>query len=114
MKHIFTILLSIILLVTSPVCTLAQEAYAVMSPDSTTLTFYYDTKKASRKGTAYKFGKYRFKANRDEYVVAFGSYYMGDGNGVIGDNSIEKITTVIFDNMIIRNSPFRYIICAQT
>ena len=54
MKHIFTILLSIILLGTSPVCALAQEAYAVMSPDSTTLTFYYDTKKASRQGTAYE------------------------------------------------------------
>ncbi len=54
MRHIFTILLSIILLGTSPVCALAQEAYAVMSPDGTTLTFYYDTKKASRKGTAYK------------------------------------------------------------
>ena len=54
MKHIFTILLSIILLGTSPVCALAQEAYAVMSPDSTTLTFYYDKKKASRQGTAYE------------------------------------------------------------
>ncbi|MBQ3770643.1 MAG: BspA family leucine-rich repeat surface protein, partial [Bacteroidaceae bacterium] len=54
MKHIFTILLSIILLGTSPVCALAQEAYAVMSPDSTTLTFYYDNQKASRQGTAYE------------------------------------------------------------
>ncbi|MBQ3873791.1 MAG: BspA family leucine-rich repeat surface protein, partial [Bacteroidaceae bacterium] len=31
-----------------------QEAYAVISPDSTTLTFYYDTKKSSRQGTAYE------------------------------------------------------------
>ena len=54
MKHIFSILLSIILLGTNPACTLKQEAYAVMSPDSTTLTFYYDTKKSSRQGTAYE------------------------------------------------------------
>ena len=54
MKHIFTILLSIILLGTNPVCALAQEAYAVKSPDRTTLNFYYDKKKSSRQGTAYK------------------------------------------------------------
>lgn len=52
MKHIFTKLLSIFC--TSPACALKHEAYAIMSPDGTTLTFYYDTKKASRKGTAYK------------------------------------------------------------
>ena len=33
---------------------LAQEAYAVVSPDSTTLTFYYDKNKSSRQGTAYE------------------------------------------------------------
>ncbi|WP_155993294.1 BspA family leucine-rich repeat surface protein, partial [Bacteroides sp. Ga6A2] len=54
MKHFFTILLSIILLGTNPACTLKQEAYAVISPDSTTLTFYYDNLKASRQGTAYE------------------------------------------------------------
>ena len=52
MKHIFTKLLSIFC--TSPACALKQEAYAIMSPDGTTLTFYYDNKKASRKGTAYE------------------------------------------------------------
>ncbi len=52
MKHIFTKLLSIFC--TSQACALKQEAYAIMSPDGTTLTFYYDNKKASRKGTAYE------------------------------------------------------------
>ena len=52
MKHIFTKLLSIFC--TSPACALKQEAYAIMSPDGTTLTFYYDNKKASRQGTAYE------------------------------------------------------------
>ncbi len=54
MKHIFTNLLSIILLGTNQACALKQEAYAIVSPDNTTLTFYYDNKKASRKGTAYE------------------------------------------------------------
>ena len=31
-----------------------REAYAVLSPDSTTLTFYYDGKKATRQGTVYE------------------------------------------------------------
>ena len=54
MKHIFTNLLSIILLGTNQACALKQEAYAIVSPDNKTLTFYYDKKKASRKGTAYE------------------------------------------------------------
>ena len=52
MKHIFTKLLSIFCI--SPACALAQETYAIVSPDNKTLTFYYDKKKASRKGTAYE------------------------------------------------------------
>ena len=35
-------------------CALAQEAYAIISPNNRTLTFYYDNQKASRKGTAYE------------------------------------------------------------
>ena len=31
----------------------AQEAYAVLSEDETTLTFYYDNDKNSREGTKY-------------------------------------------------------------
>jgi surface protein len=32
---------------------LAQEAYAVFTPDNTTLTFYYDTQRSSRPGTSF-------------------------------------------------------------
>ena len=39
---------------TNQACALQQEAYAVISPDNKTLTFYYDKKKASRKGTVYE------------------------------------------------------------
>ncbi len=67
---------------------MAQEAYAVMSPDSTTLTFYYDNLKASRQGTAYelnigenspKWIKAKIKKSRKEY-----------------ENP--NFTTVVFDN----------------
>ncbi|MDD6001319.1 MAG: BspA family leucine-rich repeat surface protein [Bacteroidales bacterium] len=51
MKHIITII-AILILSTASIS--AQEAYALMSPDSTTLTFYYDTQKATREGTAYE------------------------------------------------------------
>ena len=54
MKHFFTRLLSILSLCAISISAMAQEAYAVMSKDSTTLTFYYDNKKASREGTAYE------------------------------------------------------------
>ena len=54
MKHIFTFSLSIVLFITNHISALAQEAYAVMSPDSTTLTFYFDKNKSSRKGTSYE------------------------------------------------------------
>ena len=53
MKHFFTRLLSILFLCAISISAMAQEAYAVMSKDSTTLTFYYDNKKASRKGTVF-------------------------------------------------------------
>lgn len=45
MKHIFIGFLSLVFLFAKPKFTLAKDAYAVMSPDSTTLTFYYDSKK---------------------------------------------------------------------
>ena len=41
MKHIFIGFLSLVFLFAKPMFTLAKDAYAVMSPDSTTLTFYY-------------------------------------------------------------------------
>ena len=51
MKHLITIIAALILSATSAS---AQEAYALMSTDSTTLTFYYDTQKATREGTAFE------------------------------------------------------------
>lgn len=51
MKHLITIIAALILSATSAS---AQEAYALMSTDSTTLTFYYDTQKANREGTAFE------------------------------------------------------------
>ena len=89
MKHIFTILLSIILLGTSPACTLEQEAYAVMSPDSTTLTFYYDTKKSSRQGTAYEI-------NAEDSILGWIKWVtLLNGRYEYPENS--NFTTVVFD-----------------
>ncbi len=51
------ILLSIIVLSSITTNTRAQEAYVEMSQDLTTLTFYYDTQKANRKGTVYQLNK---------------------------------------------------------
>ena len=86
MKHIFTKLLSIFC--TSPACALKQEAYAIMSPDGTTLTFYYDNKKASRKGTAYESN---IGENRPKWIKA-----------KIKESKKESenpnFTTVVFDN----------------
>ena len=107
MKHIFTILLSIILLGTSPVCALAQEVYAIVSPNDTTLTYYYDKKKASRQGTAYEFDKRvdeydkSIRVDEDEPTMVIDSYGIVADNGMMGLESrrprIELITTVIFD-----------------
>ena len=47
-----TLLLLLIVLL-APKAVTAQEIYAVLSSDKTTLTFYYDTKKDSRSGTVY-------------------------------------------------------------
>ena len=65
---------------------MAQEAYAVMSKDSTTLTFYYDNKKASREGTAYELN---IGENRPEWVKTK-DYIL-----YITDN--DNFTTVVFD-----------------
>ena len=61
----FILLLNFILLPSASVHTLAQEAYAVMSKDSTTLTFYYDNLKASREGTKIQ----HFKRNEHDHYV---------------------------------------------
>ena len=87
MKHIFTRLLSILFLCTISISAMAQEAYAVMSPDSTTLTFYYDNKKASREGTAYELN---VGDNRPEWVKTkdYNIFYIADN---------DNFTTVVFD-----------------
>ncbi|MBQ5351045.1 MAG: BspA family leucine-rich repeat surface protein, partial [Bacteroidaceae bacterium] len=66
---------------------MAQEAYAVMSKDSTTLTFYYDNKKASREGTAYELnpGENRPELEKTkDHIILY-----------INDN--DNFTTVVFD-----------------
>ena len=87
MKHIFTRLLSILSLCTISISAMAQEAYAVMSKDSTTLTFYYDNKKASRDGTAYELN---IGDNRPEWVKTedYDIFYITDN---------DNFTTVVFD-----------------
>jgi surface protein len=87
MKHIFTRLLSILFLCAISISATAQEAYAVMSKDCTTLTFYYDSKKASREGTAYELnpGENRpeLEKTKDRIIL------------YINDN--DNFTTVVFD-----------------
>lgn len=52
MKKSLVLLLVVLL---APKAVTAQEIYAVLSSDETTLTFYYDTKKDSRSGTVYEY-----------------------------------------------------------
>ena len=87
MKHFFTRLLSILSLCAISISAMAQEAYAVMSKDSTTLTFYYDNKKASREGTAYELN---IGENRPEWVKTedYDIFYITDN---------DNFTTVVFD-----------------
>ncbi len=84
----FILLLNFILLPSASVHTLAQEAYAVMSKDSTTLTFYYDNLKASREGTKFELN---IGAERPDWVK------------VVKEKRIElaenpNFKTVVFDN----------------
>ena len=83
----FILLLNFILLPSASVHTLAQEAYAVMSKDSTTLTFYYDNKKASREGTAYELN---VGENSPKWVKTKDHIFL-----YITDN--DNFTTVVFD-----------------
>ena len=88
MKHIFTRLLSILFLCAISISAMAQEAYAVMSKDSTTLTFYYDNKKASREGTAYELnpGENRPELEKTkDHIILYTT-----------DNDVD-FTTVVFD-----------------
>ena len=67
---------------------MAQEAYAVMSKDCTTLTFYYDNKKASREGTAYELN---IGDNRPKWIKAKIKESRKESEN-------PNFTTVVFDN----------------
>ena len=79
MKRNFALLFLIFFsFVAQPTEALAQETYAVVSPDSTTLTFYYDKKKASREGTAYELNEGNGCPKwikRNEYSIPDNPYY---------------------------------------
>jgi hypothetical protein len=57
-----------------------KEAYAVLSTDQTTLSFYYDTNKSSRSGTVYTAANFR-----KDYIGSWGAYR-------------SHITKVVFDS----------------
>ena len=57
-----------------------KEAYAVLSTDQTTLSFYYDTNKSNRSGTVYTAANFR-----KDYNESWGAYS-------------SHITKVVFDN----------------
>ena len=61
------------------------EAYVQMSADKTTLTFYYDTKRATREGTTWGFDK--VINSNGELVPAW----------VVSDAILRKMTKVVFD-----------------
>ena len=53
-RNIALFFLSLLGLTAQPAQAVAQEAYAVVSPDGSTLTFYFDEKKSLREGMAYE------------------------------------------------------------
>ena len=69
----------------------AQEAYAVLSEDFKTLTFYYDNEKDSREGTPYTLN-YNSYAGIPEWYDRYG-------------RSMEYIEYVIFDNSFSKTKP---------
>ena len=83
MKH-FNILcktaLLLILMLTGAAKMSAQEAYAVLSPDKTTLTFYYDNEDDQKEGTMYSLPS------------------AGVPGWYNNSNNLKKITKVVFDD----------------
>ena len=55
-----------------------KEAYAVLSTDQTTLSFYYDTNKSNRSGTVYTAANFR-KSSDDSWEVYRSSRYNEGG-----------------------------------
>ena len=70
--------------------TYAQEPYAVLSEDNTTLTFYYDNDKEAKGGmdvVPFEYGYISSGVNSGTYGVTSGWY-----------GQRENITTVVFDD----------------
>ncbi|MBP5366712.1 MAG: BspA family leucine-rich repeat surface protein [Bacteroidales bacterium] len=67
----------------------AKESYVELSTDGTTLTFYYDTQKSTRKGTKYDF-EYKF--------ISGGSGYYAPKWYSTSASTRKKITKVVFDS----------------
>ena len=63
-----------------------KEAYAVLSTDQTTLSFYYDTYKSSRSGTVYTAANFR-KSSNDSWGA-----YRSNITKVVFDNSYANYT----------------------
>ena len=88
MKKLFTFMLLLLGVVQS---TYAQEPYAVLSEDNTTLTFYYDNNKEAKGGMGV--GPFTGSSGYDyesyQYVTRVNSGW---------DGQRENITTVVFDN----------------
>ena len=84
MKKLFTFMLLLLGVVQSAY---AQEPYAVLSNDNTTLTFYYDNDKASRNGMGV--GPFTKEINLTTYEFEVNSGWY---------EQRENITTVVFDD----------------
>ena len=78
-------------MLTSAISIKAQEAYAVLSEDLKTLTFYYDNEKDSREGIPYTLN-YNSYANTPKWYDRYG-------------RSMEYIEYVIFDNSFSKTKP---------
>ena len=64
MKRLFpTKMLALLACLMCTTSALAQEAYAVFTPDNTTLTFYYDTQRSTRAGTTYDLNSGNYAAS---------------------------------------------------
>ena len=78
-------------MLTSAISIKAQEAYAVLSEDLKTLTFYYDNEKDSREGMPYTLN-YNSYTNTPKWYDKYG-------------RSMEYIEYVIFDNSFSKTKP---------
>ena len=85
------LLLATLLAIVGVTRSMAQEAYAVYTPNNTTLTFYYDNQRSSRTGTTYDL-------NTGNSEPAW--YYANYEYGIYGD-----VTKVVFDSSFANARP---------